>query len=72
MDIDSITLHELILDQPWCLNIEHMTTANKVLVLMTKGQLSVAHKGIDTKLPEIYQQHINNKIDMTTLKHMIP
>jgi len=67
-----ITLDEMILDQPWCLNIKCTTTANKVLALMTNGHLSVAHKWVNTKLPKIYQKYIDDNIDMTTLKHMTP
>jgi len=71
-DIDTTNLYETILDQPWCLSVEKMTTQNKVLIVTTKGQILLAHEWIDNKLPEIYQQNIANKLDVTMLQQLIP
>jgi len=60
----------MILKQLWCLNVERTTTPNKVLVITTKGQLAAACKWIDHSLPALYNQHIDDKIDVTTLKHL--
>jgi len=67
MDIDTTNLYETILDQPWCLSVEKMTTTNKVLIVTTKGQLLQAHEWVDNKLPEIYQQNVADKLDITML-----
>jgi len=71
-DIDQTTLTDTILEQPWCLSIERTTTPNKVLVLTTKGQLATARDWVDNTLPVIYKQHIDDKIDVTTLQHLTP
>jgi len=72
MDIDAMTLYDTILDQPWCLSLERMTTVNKVLLITTKGQLATAREWVDTHLPAIYTQHILDKLDVTTLQPLIP
>jgi len=71
-DIDTTTINELILEQSWCLNVEQTTTPNKVLIVTTKGQLATAREWIDNSLPALYNQHVNNKINVTTLKHLTP
>jgi len=71
-DIDSTTLYDTILDQPWCLSLERTTTANKILLLTTKGQLATARAWVDTQLPAIYSQHISDKLDVTMLQQLIP
>jgi len=71
-DIKTTTINDLILEQPWCLNVERTMTPNKVLVVTTKGQLTQACKWIDNSLPALYNQHVNDKINVTTLKHLIP
>jgi len=71
-DIDTTTLYDDILQQPWCLSVERSTVENKVLVLTTKGQLNQAREWVDLQLPQLYEQHISDKIDVTTLKHMTP
>jgi len=71
-DIDSTNLYKTILDQPWCLSVEKMTTPNKILLVMTKGQVNTSHKWTDTKLLELYQNHIADKIDVTTLQPLVP
>jgi len=68
MDIDTTTLYDTILDQPWCLSLESTTTANKVLLVTMKGQLTMACEWVDNQLLEIYQQHISDKLDVTTLQ----
>jgi len=68
MDIDTTTLYDTILDQPWCLSLESTTTANKVLLVTMKGQLTMAREWVDNQLLEIYQQHISDKLDVTTLQ----
>jgi len=71
-DIDTTNLYELILDQPWCLSVEKTTTPNKILLVTTKGQVTAAREWTNNKLPELYQQHIADKIDVTMLQHLIP
>jgi len=71
-DIDQTTLNDVILDQPWCLNVERTTTNNKVLIVTTKGQLVAACEWIDNSLPALYDQHVGDKIDVTTLKNLTP
>jgi len=71
-DIETTTINEMILDQLWCLNVERTTTPNKVLVVTMKGQLNVAREWIDNTLPTLYNQYIDDKIDVTTLKHLTP
>ncbi len=70
--IDTTTLYDEILQQPWCLSVECSTVENKVLVPTTKGQLNQAREWVDLKLPQLYEQHISDKIDVMTLKQMIP
>jgi len=71
-DIEQTTINDLILEQPWCLNVERTTTPNKVLIVTTKGQLTEAREWIDNSLPALYTQHVDDKIDVTTLKHLTP
>jgi len=71
-DIDATDLYETIVSQPWCLSLERTTTPNKVLLVTTKSQVNAAREWVDNTLPEIYQQHIADKIDVTTLKSMTP
>ncbi len=67
-DIDKTTLHETILSQPWCISVEITTTPNKILLVTTKGQIVDARAWADNNLPEIYNQNIADKIDVTNLK----
>jgi len=69
-DIDATNLYETIVTQPWCLRIECTTTLNKVLLVMTKSQVNAACNWVDKTLPKIYQQHVANKLDVTTLKQL--
>jgi len=66
------TLAKVILEQSWCISIEKTITMNKVLVVTTHGQLNSACKWFDEVFPTIYTDNISDKIDVTTLKHMIP
>jgi len=71
-DIDAMTLAETILTQPWCLSLERSNTANKVIIVTTKGQLEEARAWTDTVLPDLYMQHISDKLDVTTLQKLLP
>jgi len=71
-DIDATTLYDTILEQPWCLSLERTTTTNKILIITTKGQLTEARAWVDGTLPSLYEQHISDKIDVTTLQQLIP
>jgi len=71
-DIDTITLLDFIAEQPWCLSVDKTTTTNKVLLTTTKPHLETARKWVDTVLPHIYSQSILDKIDVTTLRRIIP
>jgi len=63
---------DTFLNQLWCLSLKRTTTLNKVLAVTTKGQLTAARTWVDVNLPEIYQQHIMDKLDVTTLKQIVP
>ncbi len=71
-DIETTNLMDTFLDQPWCLSLERTTTPNKVLAVTTKGQLTAARAWVDVNLPEIYQQHIMDKLDVTMLQKIVP
>jgi len=71
-DIEQTNLSQVILSQVWCINFERTITKNKILILTTKVQLPTARKWIDMMLPDIYEQHISDKIDVTTLKQLKP
>jgi len=71
-DIAQTNLYESILEQPWCISVERTNTPNKVLVMTMKGQLATACAWVDIKLPELYNQHVAGKLDVTTMKNLIP
>jgi len=72
MDINQTNLFDLINDQPWCINVERSLTPNKVIFVTTKGQLQMARKWADDTLPVLYNQHISDKINVTTLRQITP
>jgi len=59
-DIDQIMINDMILEQPWCLNVECMTTTNKVLIITMKGQLSAAREWVDDSFLALYEQHVDD------------
>jgi len=71
-NIDQTTLQEVIEDQPWCLNVDKTITQNKVMIITTTKQLPQAPAWLDHSLPLLYEQHINDKINVTTLAHITP
>jgi len=71
-DIDMITLQDLIAEQSWCLSVDKTATENKVMILTTKTQLATARNWVDTVLPRIYSQCIQDKLDVTTLRNLLP
>ncbi len=71
-DIDQTTLADILMEQTWCLNVEKTSTHNKVLLTTTKTNLETARKWIDTTLPNLYNQHVADKLDVTLIKKMIP
>ncbi len=71
-DIDQTTIQELIEDMPWCKSIERTNMPNKILILTTQECLATAREWIDITLPMIYSQHIDDKLDVTTLRHLMP
>jgi len=71
-DIDATDLYETIVSQPWCLSLERTTTPNKVLLVTTKSQVNAARDWVDHTLPALYQTHVADKLDVTTLKQMTP
>jgi len=71
-DIDTTTISDIILEQTWCISLEHSTMMNKVIVVMTKSQLKAAWEWVDNQLPLLYEQHIADKIDTTTLQRLTP
>jgi len=71
-DIDQTTLLELIAEQTWCLSVEKTMIANKVILTTTKSQLEQAREWVDNTLVDIYNQHIDDKLDVTTIRHLTP
>jgi len=71
-DIDQTTLYELIMEQTWCISVEKTITKNKVLIVTTRGQLLAAQTWFDDTFLTIYEDNISDKIDVTTLQHMLP
>jgi len=71
-DIDKTTLLELIAEQTWCPSVEKTMIVNKVLLTTTKPQLEQARTWVDNTLIDIYNQHIDNKLDVTTICHLTP
>jgi len=71
-NIEQTDLTEVIMSQPWCLSIEHSTTPNKVILITTLANISVARTWVDDTLPAIYRQHISTQLDVTTLQQIVP
>jgi len=71
-DIDTTTISNIIMEQTWCISLECSTMMNKVIVVTTKSQLKAAQDWVDNQLPLLYEQHIADKIDTTTLQQMTP
>jgi len=71
-DIEQMTLLELISELPWCISVEKTMIDMKVLITTMKPHLEHARKWIDHILPDLYWQHIDDKIDVTMLHHLIP
>jgi len=71
-DIDQLTLTDLIADQPWCLSIDKTNLPNKVMLTTTKTQLQTARDWLDKTLPDLYNTHVADKLDVTTLARLIP
>ena len=71
-DIDQTTLQEVIEDQTWCINVERTKINNKVMITTTKNQLENARKWLDETLPDLYETHIADKLDVTTLHRLSP
>jgi len=71
-DINQTTLIDVIMDQKWCLNVEKTSINNKILILTTKNNLEQARQWIDATLPNLYENHIANKLDVMTIKQAIP
>jgi len=71
-DIDQLTIHNLTCDQPWCYSVERIKIQNKILLVSNKQNLEQARKWVDKMLPATHSQHINNKLDITTLRQMTP
>jgi len=72
MDIDQTTLYELIHHQTWCIHVKWSLTPNKVIIVTTKRQVTMACKWTDKILSILYNQHISDKIDVTVLQHLTP
>jgi len=69
-DINQTNLLKLISDQPWCITVERSLTPNKVIFVTTKGQIQAARKWADDVFPDLYKQHIVDKLDVTTLQQI--
>jgi len=39
---EDITIHELLLHNSWCTQVEKTETTGKIIIVMTKGQLPTA------------------------------
>jgi len=71
-DIDQTTLQDVLEEMPWCQSVERTKTQNKILIQTTQTHLATARQWIDNTLPTLYLQHIDDKLDVTTLRHLIP
>jgi len=71
-NIEQTNLYEMMLKQDWCINVELSMTPNKNLLITTKSQVQNARKWADDTLPALYNQHISDKLDVTTLQQMTP
>jgi len=69
LDIEQTTLYDIMSKWPWCLSMKK-TIPTKILVLITKGQLKTAQTWVTQQLSITYNQHIADKIDVTTLQHL--
>jgi len=67
-DIDQITLQDIINDQPWCLSAEKTMIQNKIMITTTKDTLEQARRWIDHTLVNLYEDHIEPTLNVTTLK----
>jgi len=72
MDIDQITIQDLIAEQPWCWGVERTNVTNKVMITTTKKQITQAREWLDQQLPILYHQHVTDKLDVTLLDRLIP
>jgi len=72
MDIDKTTLLDVITDQPWCLNLGKTSVPNKLIITTTKENLETARKWVDYTLPDLYEENISDKLDVTTLLKLQP
>jgi len=72
MDINQMNLLKFISEQPWCISVEKSLTPNKVIFVTTKGQIQAAQKWADDVFPDLYKQHIADKIDVTMLQQITP
>jgi len=64
-------LMDVIANQEWCLSMDKTNILNKVMITTTKPQLNVTHAWLDENHPEIYTQHIVDKMDVTTLLNLV-
>jgi len=71
-DIEQTTLLDLIEDQPWCISVECTSINNKVLLTVFKDQLHSARQWVGHSLPALYEQHISDKLDVTTMIPLVP
>jgi len=71
-DIDQTTLADVIMEQTWCLNAEKTSIHNKVLVTTAKAHLETARTWLNIMLPNHYHQYVADKLDVTTIKWMMP
>ncbi len=67
-DIDQLTLQDILNDQPWCLSAEKTMIQNKIMITTTKDTLEQARKWIDHTLVNLYEDHIEPTLNVTTLK----
>jgi len=67
-DIDQTTLQDVLNNQPWCLSTEKTTTPNKIRIMTTKENLEKACGWLNHMLVNLYEEYIEHKLDVTTLK----
>jgi len=67
-----MTLLDVIAEQDWCISVNKTNIVNKAMITMMKPNLEKVCNWPDQRLPELYTQHITDKMDITTLCKLVP
>jgi len=55
---EDITIWELLLRNSWCTQVKQTETTRKIIIVTTKGQLSIARRWIDDKFPRLFSTYL--------------